>query len=373
MYFVKTEDLKAGQRLARPIYNHNGVLLFEQGSKLTSQGLTSIANFGLIGMYILEPAEPIPPMTPEDVEFERFQSVFVYQIETELKRMIESKKINKLSYVVSGITKMYGHMEGKINFIQTPRSKEDYYYKHTLNVAILCTLICYRMKLRLDECEDIILAALLHDIGKINWQITHEGKKAADQETDERTEMRKAENFGFSLIEELFSTKPNVRRYCQQAYKMKDEFENGMPQSITKPVEGSSILLIANYYDSMTSVSFEEETQSEVYCVKRMMAHPEVFSPKILRNLTDSINVIVPGLSIELNSGDKALVLTQNPDNILRPMVLLFRDNTILDLGISENEDLEIVDIMKTLDNRCIIDTSTLQQMGFQADKDDKK
>ncbi len=69
MLFVKSDDLKTGMRLARPIYNKNGVLLYERNSKLTMQGIMSIKNFGLIGIYILEPAEPVPPMTQADIDF----------------------------------------------------------------------------------------------------------------------------------------------------------------------------------------------------------------------------------------------------------------------------------------------------------------
>ena len=41
MLFVKTEDLKAGMRLAKPIYNKNGVMLYDRNSKITSQGIIS--------------------------------------------------------------------------------------------------------------------------------------------------------------------------------------------------------------------------------------------------------------------------------------------------------------------------------------------
>ena len=68
MRFVKRDNLKTGMRLARPIYNKNGVLLYERNSKLTRQGIESIRNFGLIGIFILEPAEPVPPMTQADLE-----------------------------------------------------------------------------------------------------------------------------------------------------------------------------------------------------------------------------------------------------------------------------------------------------------------
>ena len=78
MQFVKTADLKPGMRLAKPIYNKMGVLLYERDTLLTMQGINSIENFGLIGIFILEPAEPVPPLSREDLEFEQFQTCLLY-------------------------------------------------------------------------------------------------------------------------------------------------------------------------------------------------------------------------------------------------------------------------------------------------------
>ena len=70
MQFVRSQDLKPGMRLAKPIYNKMGVLLYERNTKLTLQSINSIDNFGLIGIFILEPAEPVPPLSKEDLEFD---------------------------------------------------------------------------------------------------------------------------------------------------------------------------------------------------------------------------------------------------------------------------------------------------------------
>ena len=53
MLFVKTEDLCPGMRLAKPIYNRLGVLLYERNTELTPQGINSIRKFSLIGIYVL--------------------------------------------------------------------------------------------------------------------------------------------------------------------------------------------------------------------------------------------------------------------------------------------------------------------------------
>ena len=57
---------------------------------------------------------------------------------------------------------------------------------------------------------------------------------------------------------------------------------------------------------------------------------------------------------MELSTGEKALVLNENEENVLRPTLVSFRDNSILNLSLPENEDIHIVDIMKTMDNRYI-------------------
>lgn len=56
MQFVESKDLRPGMRLAKPIYNKNGVLLYERDTRLSVQVINNIQNFMLIGVYILEPA-----------------------------------------------------------------------------------------------------------------------------------------------------------------------------------------------------------------------------------------------------------------------------------------------------------------------------
>ena len=60
-------------------------------------------------------------------------------------------------------------------------------------------------------------------------------------------------------------------------------------------------------------------------------------------------------------------MLADNPADFLHPMILNFKDNQIYDLSNPETSDqLQIVDIMKTMDNRIAIDSDTLKQ--FVAD-----
>ena len=363
MKFVNTEQLKTGMRIARPIYNKKGVLLYERDSKLTDAAINSIKNFGLIGIFILEPAEPCPPMSDDDIEFERFQTVQVYAIEEELKEIVNSKRTRKIDQIVTAVIKNYGHLSHKINFTQNLRSKEDFVYKHSLNVSILSALMCHKMNVSVEDFNDCITACIVHDLGKI--MIPEALLKGEDEESLERI-YETSQTTGFDFIETVFSSNPNIRRICQQTQRTLMQLKNGEVDDKIKLVTGARVMIVAEVYDSMTAMSAVGGPRSEVGALRHLYDHPEVFHPKAVEALVDSINFLAPGTSVELTSGEKALVLSANSYDILHPMVLVFNSNQIVDLSDRKMyDDLEIADIMKTMDNRYIMDEDTLKKYGI--------
>lgn len=364
MIFVKRDDLKTGMRLARPIYNKNGVLLYERNSKLTSQGINSIKNFGLIGIFVLEPAEPVPPMTKDDIEFERFQTMCVFSIQEELERILQTKKSLKTQAIAANVIKNYGHLDKKINFLQNLRSKEDYIYKHSLNVAILCAMITHVMNLPVSEQLDAVTAAVVHDIGRL---AASKSIILMEEMTEQEKEyMRSAEIAGFSLLEQVFPTAPNIKRVCLQTQNNLENLEKGRESNLSKLVMGAKVMSVAETFDTMTAMQFDREPSSEVAALKFLLENPKFFDEKVVMGLINSVNILFPGVSVELSNGQKALVLSENPGNILRPMLLGFHDNSIIDLSnVRKYRDLEIVDIMKTMDNRYVMDVDYLKKRGF--------
>lgn len=360
MQFVKAEDLKIGMRLARPIYSKKGVLLFERDSKLTTQAINSVKNFGLLGVYILEPAEPVPPMTQEDLEFERFQTMMVFSIEEELERIRITSIAQKMPNLVGMIIKKYGHLDKKVNFYQNLRSRSDFIYKHSLNVAILCTMISHVMNIPLQEQNNTVSAALVHDIGKLDLYQDNREKKEIVQER-----LWDAQFAADSLIENAFYDGISIRRICYQAARAQKDAIDGRDSAV-KMVTGAKILMVANRYDEITAMQMDNKnSDSEVRALKELLDKPQVYDPEVVQALTKVIHILVPGVSVILNSGEKALILKENSRNILRPMLLSFVDNSIVDLALSEYSDLEIVDILKSLDNRCIMDYEKLKMAGF--------
>lgn len=331
MQFKKIDELRPGMRLAKPIYNKNGVLLFERDSKINQQGIDNISNFGLIGLFILEPAEPCPPMSPEDIEFERFQTVNVFSLMDEMGKIMSQGKTAKLPQIVANIVKSYGHQETKINFNQNLRSEEDAKYKHALNVAILAALMCNKLNVKVDERLDIVTAALLKGIVPVN------------------------------MVENIFSSSPNIKRYITQAGTILDAAEAGYMTGEVKLMTGGKILAVASLFDDKTAMKIEETPESEVSAMRYLLDKPAVFEKNVVMALANSINILTTGVCVELNTGKKALVISENSSDMFRPMVLSFERNEMMDLS-NRNlyGDIEIKDIMKTMDNRHVVDMSLL-------------
>jgi HD-GYP domain-containing protein (c-di-GMP phosphodiesterase class II) len=304
-------------------------------------------------------------MTKEDIEFERFQTMVGALLEEELSRIIQTGKTYKMQTIVGMITKNYAHLEKKINFNQNLRSREDYTYRHSLNVAILCAMLSHTMNIRIEEQLWTITAALVHDMGKMT--INKELADCDELTEEERMRLTQAEVAAYDIIDSAFVDGTHIRRICAQSQKvLLDAIQQKHDTQAMKMMTGSKILAVAGMYDSLTAMQLGKEPMSEIKALKYLMDNPDFFDPEVVMALVRTINFLVPGISVELNNGDKALVIMENMKNILRPMILNFRNNQVLDLSDDIIfEDIWIEDVMKTMDNRYIMDIQTLRACGY--------
>lgn len=369
MIFVKSDELKVGMRIAKPIYNKSGVMLYERDSKLTAQGIVSIQNFGLIGVYVLEPAEPLPPMSEEDVEFERFQAMAVFTIKDILDAVGKQKEPEQLYQLSNQIIKSYGTLYHKINFIQNLRSVEDYVYKHSLNTAILCALMSKQMDLEFKEQLDIVVAAILHDIGTLLIPIALRKKPILLLTEEEQKKINAYYMAAYQMYARDSYLDAGVRRILTDVMQRIHQVGN-KPESTSDFADPEiEILRTASTFDQLTAMNYQEEPASDVAALRFLMDEENGYMPETVDALINSINILEPGVCVELTNGDKGLVLTAGVD-VLEPFVLSFRDNKIYNLGEQEvAEKMQIKDVMKTMDNRHVVEPDLLSQYAGEVVK----
>lgn len=369
MIFVKSDELKVGMRIAKPIYNKSGVMLYERDSKLTAQGIVSIQNFGLIGVYVLEPAEPLPPMSEEDVEFERFQAMAVFVIKDILDAVGKQKEPEQLYQLANQIIKSYGTLYHKINFIQNLRSVEDYVYKHSLNTAILCALMSKQMELEFKEQLDIVVAAILHDIGTLLIPIALRKKPILLLTEEEQKKINTYYMAAYQMYARDSYLDAGVKRILTEIMQRLHHVGNKSEETGGFADSEIEILRTAATFDQLTAMNYQEEPASDVSALRFLMDEENGYMPETVDALINSINILEPGVCVELTNGDRGLVLTAGVD-VLEPFVLSFRDNKIYNLGEQEvAEQMQIRDVMKTMDNRHVVDSDLLDQYAGEVVK----
>ena len=357
MLFVKVDELKPGMRLGKPIYNKNGVLLYDRDTKLTMQAIYGIKNFRLLGLYILEPAEPVPPMSEDDINFERFQTMAVFSIREDLDLIDSGKKDKGLDWLCSLIIKNYGDLNHKINFVQNLRSSEDYIYKHVLNVAILSAIIAGQMGFSVGRINLLVKSAILHDIGALKLPQLLD---AEDLDDDTKEVVKKNTQETLARYGDLDEEVPRLIAQMQELYTSESDAE--IPAALKESVN-ANILYVADAYDRMTAMKSFEEPTSEVKAVRELLADEDRYNKKIVNALIHGISILYPGVCVELTNGEKGLVVTENEDNIFEPIVLDFRNNNLYDLSDpSVKQTVEIADVMKTMDNRIKLDKNLLEE-----------
>lgn len=363
MKFVKSEDLAVGMRLAKPIYNKNGVLLYDRDTVLTAPGIKSVRNFGLIGIYILEPAEPLPPLSDEDIKFEQLQTIFMFRLRDNLDLIWARKKMEGLPMFVEEILRHYGSLDHRVNFNQNLRSSEDFMYKHAISTAILVAMITSSMAYSHNKQLSMVTAALFFDIGYryVPKAIIEQGNQvSADDREVIQQSLERGLNF-LSMYQNDFDFMPQAVSLCT-AYVY-----SGNPQKALSVDSDMAtmimILKIADTFDRMTAMNLGHEPESEIAAMRYLYSNGKEFHPNIVNKLSECIHIVPQAASVDLSTGDKGIVLVENPGNFMHPVILRLSDNQIYDLSnpIAASE-IQVVDIMKTMDNRIVVDEETRKQ-----------
>ena len=373
MKFVKTDELKEGMRLAKPIYNKNGILLYDRNTKLTLPGINSISNFGLIGIYILEPAEPLPPLSREDIEFEQSQTIYMFQLRECFTQISKRQKMDKFDALIDDISKRYGCLDHRANFNQNLRSADDFVYKQAISVAILCAMISNTMLLSDSDQKTLICAAILYGFG---YQFVPPAiiEKGDDLEQGDMDTIQMALEKGINYLDMYKDDYPFMKSGYSliQYHIFLNNKKKSKPASSERELLLEDILKVAIKFDSLTSMKMNREPESEIQAMRFMMNHQSEYSGKVSSALAKSIHIVPAGASVDLSTNDKGIVLVENPDDFMRPLVLRLSDNQVYDLSIPTiYNKIKIVDLMKTMDNRVEIDEETLKH--FVADERIKK
>lgn len=340
MRFVPINYLKGNEILAVNITNSNMQTLVRDGTILTQKIISRIKNYGVKSLYIIDEktekfcseiiTDTIQPILRDSsvnkikLTFERFE-----------KRI--SKQKTKLKYGDSGaellqevksITSdlIYEILNSKntqvaMNDIKT---NSDYYYKHSVNVAVLSIIIGTELGLSSTELENLTYGALLLDVGCKLIDDTLLLKEDILTK-DEFKIVKEHVNYSYNHINNNTTFNAHVKSIIMHHHERMNGtgYPNGLKSSEIHPL--AKIVMIADVYDSLTSDRPFRFAYKQHEAIEYMMSQAgELFDFKIINIFARKIIPYPVGTYVLLSNKQQGIIIKNNIDHPLRPIVRTF-------------------------------------------------
>lgn len=206
------------------------------------------------------------------------------------------------------------------------RQADEHTAEHCVNVAILCMSVAHTLAWDDDKIEQVGLAGLLHDIGKMQLdpEIINKPGRLTDAEMEY---VRKHAAIGY----ELLRTDPAVPSMVARTVHEHHEQPNGLGYPAGKKANQilpmSGLIAVVSAYDAMTAHSpFRQPLSHHDALGELWRARDRQFDAGMVEQLIRFLGWVTPGTLVLLSDGGHAVVLESNSEHRLWPIVRLLKE-----------------------------------------------
>ena len=353
MIIVPVENLKSGMTLEKDVASTSATeyrILLTAGTVITAEMISMLKSKGIKSVKISgeEAAEPAPVPETKAEQAKRhigralselndiFDSREIQEISQEAVRKVDRIADDILNDLSSDSTYLGTQMIALQNF-------DDYTYKHCLRVAMLSTSICTELKLDRESTKEVIVSALLHDIGKSN--IDHDIIIKPGKLTDEEfAEIKRHPLIGYQVLKRTGGYNGNI---LSGVLFHQEKFDgSGYPTGIsgTKIPLIARIIAVADVFDALTSNRPYRKpwsvAETEEYMLGSCGTH---FDFNVTSAFLHAFNPYPIGTMVELSDGRHGLVIAHST-NVLRPTIRIVGEGTGEELDLAN--DFRFLSIM---------------------------
>lgn len=357
---ISLDHVQAGMVVGKPVYGPVGQVLLNTGIEIKQQHIFYLKQLGINSLYIRD--NRMKDIEVDDVISEQVRSegrALVAQIIRDVDSPspnnkginIREREINEL---VAGIVEeLIENRELTIQLVDI-RSVDSYLYAHSVNCAVLSTLMAAKMDFDYQSLKDIALGSLLHDIGMsaVPAKIIN---KEGELTRDEYETVKKHPVYGY----EIFKKCPFYKKEAADAIMQHHERNNG--QGYPFGLKGDDISLYAHFlsiadtFDALTSDKPNRKAFLNHQAVEMLMSWGgDYFNLEVLRHFLSNIAAYPVGSHVTLNNGESGYVISNTPGYALRPVVrIVYKGGSLsphpspYDLDLKKALDKTIVEVIE--------------------------
>lgn len=355
MIIVNIEKAREGMQLAENVATTTATeykVLLKKGMFLSAQMIQMLKDKGIKSVRIVSGGigELAAPVSETKAQKEELRNERITNALTTLDEIFEcNEEIKELSH--TAVQKVDNIADDIINDIANDTSflgnqmialqnYDDYTYKHCLRVSMLAASVCGELGLSAEETKEVVIAGLLHDIGKsnIDHDIIIKPGKLTDKEFEE---VKRHPHIGYNILKNSGEYNANIMSgvlFHQEKYD-----GSGYPTGLVgeKIPLIARILTVCDVFDALTSNRPYRQPWSVAETEEYMLGGcDQHFDIEVTKAFLRAFNPYPIGTLVQLSDGRHGKVISHN-ENVLRPVVRI--------MGKFAGEELDLMNDFRFL------------------------
>lgn len=341
---VSTAIFKIGEPSSLDLFNIQGILLLSKGKPITLNVQELLQSRQVYTLrYHLNKSQA--PNKTHKFSVSKYQEIVGY-----VREVFEDTCLfgdGRLQKTFSVVDKIINELEGTSSVyldLNEFRKLDNYTYIHSVNVAILATLIGLQKGFTGQTLRDLTLGAMLHDIGKsaIPFEILNKPSKLTDVELEI---IKKHPIFGVEMLRrtKISGEVLSIIRHHHERWNGK-----GYPDGVSqRAIElNAQIVAVSDVFDALVGDRPYRKGLPPYHALELIIAgSDEEFNGEIVKNFIQCLILYPQGSYVTLNTGEVGTVIGIHPNYLSRPLIKILFDKN----GNYVHEDQTICDLSKDL------------------------
>jgi putative nucleotidyltransferase with HDIG domain len=331
--------------------SEQGKIILSENTALTDALITRLQDWGVHSLYIKEPtiedADNVISIVSEQRIFTRKHTEIVRILKDafEKARYFKEVPLAQMSELADQSIESLVSTSGVMSHLKAIRSTDDYTFRHSVNVGIIAGVIGKWLGFKGPALKELVLAGLLHDIGKtqVPLEVLNKPDKLSRPEQDI---MQEHATVGFELIKKSKQVSQAVMLGVWQHHERLDGSGYPFRLSGQEIATAARVIAVADVYDAMTTNRIYRSALTPFSVIEEVFGEmfnkldPEI-SLTFLNNLKDSLI----GYIVRLSDGSQARVVYLDKTRLVQPIVKI-ADGRYIDL--EKRRDLNIIEVVAT-------------------------
>ncbi|WP_350433000.1 DUF3391 domain-containing protein [Shewanella sp. H8] len=232
--------------------------------------------------------------------------------------------VNEAKELISNMTNMLLNSDNLGLHLMADAKNDEHIYHHSLNVTMLCMLMAKELGWSREEVEIIGIGGLFHDIGKLKVPSTIINKRVP-LTTPEQNFIKQHPLMSINFLKLADSFPEEAKPLIANHHEFLDG--SGYPQGLKadKLDKLSQLIAVVNEYDNLCNGANHNKGKPPSVALGLLYKNYKTkLNTEYISKLIKMLGVYPPGSIIELSSGQYAMVMSVNLQQLLFPNIVVY-------------------------------------------------